>query len=579
MALASLEPASADAPPLQSRVLAGSGASGIDDGPAANATFLMPAQVAYSPTGTLYVVDSAAQRVRAVAPDGMVTTIAGGGAIGVSGVWVDGAFRDGPARDARFNHPDGIAVAPNGTVFVADRDNRCIRSIANGVVTTIAGVAGNAGNDDGARGSGRFASPRSLTLDRDGMLYVADWGAGLRRVAPDGSVVTLHPTGATIDRATGITVSHAGSVTELDVADALGIVRIALPALTATRVAAFPTGTETAGPPVAGDVPLGVPHAIAALAPGEVVFTDLRDSSVKYLRLTSYLRYLGATPAEDAMNAGGGPGFDGSLPRYDSPMGVAIDAHGAIAIADTGNRRIVTIAPFDRRAYLTASNFDKLDYEPNRYRVAVIGSSFTWFNSSGPDSIAGLLQQRLLGVPALASRPPSTRYFQIGRLNSEFDLMDNVFGFGAADLVVFVLSPVDPYGLGLGEKASEWAPPVRARLEHTIATLRAAHVSVLVAVAPAPQTISPLEAAYLFEGAEADPESNYDSQHQDILGVLHGLDVPVLDLYPIFRAELAKPDRRPLFSTSDVHYSPYGRGVVAGAIFAELERLQPWASR
>jgi len=575
---ASRPPAAVADAPLQARVLAGSGAAGIHDGPAATATFLMPAQVAYDAQGTVYVVDSAAQRIRSIGRDGIVRTIAGGGAIGPSGTWVDGNFRDGPAADARFRHPDGIAVAPSGTLYVADRDNRCIRAISGGTVSTFAGIPGMAGSTDGTRGIGRFASPRSLVLDRDGTLYVADWGAGLRRVGLDGSVSTVHLSGAALDRATGITLSHAGPVTELDIADALGIVRVMLPSLEATRVAAFPSGTEPGGPPVAGDVPLGVPHTIAAFSPGQVVFTDLRDSSVKYLRLTSYLRYLGVTPPEDAMNGGGGAGFDGALPRYDAPMGIAVDAHGSVAVADTGNRRVLEIAPFERGAYLTADTFDKLNFAPHQYRVAVVGSSYTWFNSSGRDSIAGLLEDKLRTVPALISRPPSTRYFQIGRLNGEFDLIDNVLGFGTADLVVFVISPIDPYGLNLGEGPAAWSPLVHRRLQASVATLRAAHVALLVAIAPAPQTLSPLEAANLFEGEDSDPESDYDSAHRAMVDAIAGIDVPVVDLYPVFRAELAKPDRRPLFSTSDIHYSPYGREVAAGAIFAELQGLQPWAS-
>jgi hypothetical protein len=222
--------------------------------------------------------------------------------------------------------------------------------------------------------------------------------------------------------------------------------------------------------------------------------------------------------------------------------------------------------------------FDKLNFEPHQYRVAVVGSSFTWFNSSGPDSIAGLLEEKLRSVAALTSRPPSTRYFQIGRLTGEFDLLDNVLGFGTADLVVFVLSPIDPYGLNLGTDPAAWSPLIHTRLARSAATLRAAHVALLVAIAPAPQTLSPLEATYLFEGAEGDPESDYDSAHRALLNAIAGIDAPVVDLYPVFRAELAKPDRRPLFSTSDVHYSPYGREVAADAIFAELQGLQPWAS-
>jgi len=570
-------PRSATADELHSRIIAGSGAIGIGDGPVANATFMMPAQLTVSRTGIIFVVDSAAQRIRAIEPNGTVSTLAGSGAINASGMWVDGGYADGPGLRARFNHPDGIALEENGTILVADRDNHCLRRIAGGSVTTFAGNPSSPGSRDGLRGQAQFVSPRQLAVDKDGTIYVADWGVGIRKIARDGSVTTLRFNGVTIDRPTGVAVGHSGPYAALFVADAKGLVRADPKTGLSTRIHAFPSGTAVPGT-ISGDVPLGVPHTLAAFDVGDVVFTDLRDSSVKYLRIANDLRYLGRTPAEDAMLTGGGAEFAPALPQYDSPMGVALDDHGVTYIADTGNRRIIRLEPFDRKGFVTSADLTKLTFPPHTYRVAVVGSSFTWFGSGFDDSISGFLQGRLARVPALASRPPALQYFQVS-LPGEFDLIDNILSLGTVDAVVMLISPIDPLGLNRGSDPTAWGPYVRQRMTQSVTMLEKAHIPMLLVVNPAPQTLSPLASTYVFDGKEADPRTDYDSEHQALLSVVAGNGAPLLDLYPAFREEIARPEHRPLFNTADTHYSPYGREFVAGAIYAELLKRAPWASK
>src|SRR5215469_5504244 len=84
---------------------AGSGLAGIADGPAASASFLEPEGVAVAPDGDLYVADTAAQRIRRITPQGIVSTVAGSGAIDDSHLYVPGGFRNGPVASARFNRP------------------------------------------------------------------------------------------------------------------------------------------------------------------------------------------------------------------------------------------------------------------------------------------------------------------------------------------------------------------------------------------------------------------------------------------------------------------------------------------
>lgn len=122
-------------------------------------------------------------------------------------------------------------------------------------------------------------------------------------------------------------------------------------------------------------------------------------------------------------------------------------------------------------------------------------------------------------------------------------------------------------------------PYVRQRVTGSVAMLKRAHIPMLLVVNPAPQTLSPLATTYVFDGTEADPRTDYDSEHKAMLSVLAGIDVPLLDLYPAFREEIGRVDHRALFNTTDTHYSPYGREFVARSIDAELLKLAPWTSK
>jgi len=543
-------------------LVAGSGAIGHADGPAAAATFMMPSALAYGSDGTLYVADEAAQRIRTISAAGIVATLAGSGDTNASGMWVDGGYKDGDALSARFDRPDGIAVAPDGTVYVSDRGNGCIRTISHGEVRTF------------ARG---FKSPRGIDLERDGTLYVADWGAGLVRVASDGSSTPVLPSGVAIDRPTGVAVGHSGPhIEQIFVADARGLVEILPPAMTAFRTPAFQGGDETGMGDLPGDFPLGVPHALAAFDATDVVFSDLRDSSVKYFRLHAYMRFLGGDPPEDAPLVGGGGDTAEGIARFDAPMGVTIDPKKFVVVADAGNRRIVRLSTFDRQGYITPADFGNLKYEPHRYRIALVGSSFSWYFTSASDSIAGRVAGQLAGVPALQSRMPEAKYFQIGRLTGEYDLIDNVLSLGAADLVVLLISPVDPLGLNLGSDPAAWSPLVHDRTLRTVAAMKAGHIPIVVAVIPAPQNVSPLESSYLFDQKIADESSDFERDRVALLNALQGIYVPTLDLFPAFRSEIASNAHRPLYITGDIHLTEHGRELVAGEITRFLEKLAPW---
>jgi serine/threonine-protein kinase len=187
---------------------AGSGSSGFDNGPAATASFNAPYGIAVDVAGNVYVADAGNNAIRKITPEGIVTTLAGSGAAGMT---------NGIGTQATFFSPYGIAVDAAGNVFVGDTYNRLIRKITpDGMVSTVAG--GGTINSDTP---GFFGGPFGIALDASGNLYVADFGLNqIRKVSTSGAVTVLAGSGqkgsdngpgdlATFDGPSGIAVDEA----------------------------------------------------------------------------------------------------------------------------------------------------------------------------------------------------------------------------------------------------------------------------------------------------------------------------------------------------------------------------------
>ncbi len=132
--------------------------------------------MAVAPDGTVYVADVNNNRIRRITPRGIVDTFAGSGIVGLA---------DGPAATARFNGPTRLALDAAGDLFVADLNNQAVRAVRpDGTVVTIAGGAG-AGYVDAPVASARFDQPEGLAVDAAGNIYVADADNNrIRRIAP-----------------------------------------------------------------------------------------------------------------------------------------------------------------------------------------------------------------------------------------------------------------------------------------------------------------------------------------------------------------------------------------------------------
>jgi sugar lactone lactonase YvrE len=161
------------------------GAGGSADGKGDAARFSTPRGLAIDGKDNLYVADEGNSNIRKITPEGVVSTLAGGA--GQTG------SNDGTGTAAHFASPRGLAADAAGNVYVADTDNHTIRKITPaGVVTTLAGKPGDAGSANGKGAEARFSEPRSAAVDAEGNVFVADTGnATIRMITPDGVVTTV----------------------------------------------------------------------------------------------------------------------------------------------------------------------------------------------------------------------------------------------------------------------------------------------------------------------------------------------------------------------------------------------------
>ncbi len=332
-------------------VLVAGGGKGTSGVPATQARLDTPFGVSFDGAGNMYAVEMIGGRVLKVDPKGMLTVLAGTGKKGNGG---DG----GPAAEAQFNGMHSLAVAADGTVYVADTWNNRIRKIdpKTGVITAFAGTGAKGyGGDGGPALKAKFGGVYCVALSPDGKrLYVADLdnrrirvidlqtgvvntvaGSGKKGVPPDGADARQSP----LVDPRAVAVDQQGNVYILErsghalrVVSADGKIR---------------TVAGTGKPGLSGD---GGPARKATLRGPKHLYVDLHDNVViadsanhvirVYDTRTGKIDRVAGTGKKGSTGVGGPP----LEAEFDEPHGVYVHPSGTLYIVDSNNHRILKLA-------------------------------------------------------------------------------------------------------------------------------------------------------------------------------------------------------------------------------------------
>ncbi len=314
------------------------GNRGSADGTGSVAQFYFPSAITVdSSSGNIYVVDN--ERIRAITPTGVVTTLAG--------TFQIVGHADGIGAAATFSNPSGIVADGHGNLYVSDTYNFTIRKVTTaGVVTTFAGTAGTNGFTDGTGAAAKFYYAQGITIDGSGNLYVGDTdNEAIRKITTPGAVVTTF--------AGGVFGSNNGTGTAAQFAspEGLGIdgngniyvadsdneeIRKITPTAAVTTIAGVVevTGSTDGGP--ATNVPeFNTPEGVAFDANDNVYVADTANNTIREITPTGTVTTIAGKAGTTGTTNG-----TGSAIRFNTPTSLDFDSNGNLFVADSGNDTI-----------------------------------------------------------------------------------------------------------------------------------------------------------------------------------------------------------------------------------------------
>jgi sugar lactone lactonase YvrE len=382
------------------------GGPGSADGPSAIARFYWPFGVAADSAGNIYVTDTYNYTIRKIAPDGVVSTLAG-----LAG---DPGSTDGTGSAARFTDPigaatdsagnlyvsddttirkittagvvstfahtaggglEGIAADSAGNIYVADAGNCTILKITPaGAVSTLAGTAGACGSVDATGAAARFRGPSGVAVDNAGNVYVADTvNYTVRKITSGGLVSTL-----------------AGMAGVQGTADGTGAAaRFFLPAgvITDSSGNLYVSDNTTIRKITSDSVVTTIAGASAGFNGAQGIAIDSKDNLYVADTYNDGIRKI--TPADVVSTLTGAPDVPGyadgigPVARFDSPSGIATDLAGNVYVADTYNESIRAITPEGAVSTLAGAPYLVGDMNPACQSADGIGTAARFCNPQG----------------------------------------------------------------------------------------------------------------------------------------------------------------------------------------------------
>jgi sugar lactone lactonase YvrE len=337
---------------------------GSADGTGTAARFFGPSGIVADGAGGFYVADALNNTIRRISAGGVVTTVAGGNINEITNL-PDRGYADGTGRDALFSTgyavtagADGPIIAANygtltmardssGNLYMADTLNHVIRKISSsGVVTTLAGSAGNSGSANATGSAAQFSSPFGVGVDSSGNVYVADAGNNLiRKITSAGVVTTVagkdgsnagNTDGAGADarfnNPTGLVSDGAGTLYVADTNNQT--IRKITSGGTVTTYAGR-AGEKGSSDGLATVASFNNPSGLTLDSAGNLYVVDTGNSTIRKITTNGIVSTVAGLPG----SAGSADGT-GNAARLTTPYGVAVDGSGNVYIADSGNNVI-----------------------------------------------------------------------------------------------------------------------------------------------------------------------------------------------------------------------------------------------
>ena len=301
-----------------------------------------PFGLALDSKGDLYIADALNHDVEKVTPAGKLTVFAGTGHTGKT--------KPGRATSADLYYPDGVAVGPSGSVYIADAGNHVVDRVSTqGILSIVAGTARSGPSTPGRATKSDLNYPYGLAVSPTGDLYIADtFNNEVDEVSPAGVLSLVAGTGATakvvpgratrspLNHPAGVAVTASGALYVADTFESQ-IVKVSRAGIISVVAGTGTGGQETAGPATGSE--LNYCYAVATDAAGNVYIADTFNHVVEKVSPSGRLSVIAGTGVSGRPSAG--PALRRNL---EEPDGVVVTKSGVMYISDYASNQVVKVA-------------------------------------------------------------------------------------------------------------------------------------------------------------------------------------------------------------------------------------------